>query len=272
MTTNGDLTTLVSVLGTNGQLPQAELVQGKDGCFYGVTTVGGSSYVGGTVFRMTTNGDLTTLVSFNGTNGSYPCGLVQGSDGNFYGTTSEGGEHGVGTGFKMAPDGILTTLASFNGNNGENPSGTLIQGSDGDFYGTTSQGGQGYGSVFRMTTNGLVTTLASFDSNSGWWPKSGVVEGSDGNLYGTTEDGSLYTFWGTIFRVVMPVFLDARQNGNDLILLWQTNRIGFTLQSTVDLTPPVTWTDASDVPRVLGAQFVVTNTISGNARFYRLRK
>ena len=42
----------------------------------------------GTVFQVTTNGTLTTLVSFNCTNGAYPyAALTLGNDGNFYGTT-----------------------------------------------------------------------------------------------------------------------------------------------------------------------------------------
>ena len=53
----------------------------------------------GTVFKVTTNGTLTTLVSFNGTNGAYPhAGLTLGNDGNFYGTTSQGGSNPVGMG------------------------------------------------------------------------------------------------------------------------------------------------------------------------------
>jgi len=66
--------------------------------------------------------------------------------------------------------------------------------------------------------------------------------------------------------------LTARPNGNELILFWPTNAVGFTLQSTLDLTPPVTWIDSTSVPAVIGAQFALTNTTSGGARFYRLRK
>ena len=40
------------------------------------------------MFQVTTNGTLTTLVTFTGTNGENPnAGLTLGPDGNFYGTT-----------------------------------------------------------------------------------------------------------------------------------------------------------------------------------------
>ena len=66
--------------------------------------------------------------------------------------------------------------------------------------------------------------------------------------------------------------LKARPNGNELILSWPTNAPGFILQSTFDLTPPVTWLDSTSVPAVIGAHFTLTNTTSAGARFYRLRK
>jgi uncharacterized repeat protein (TIGR03803 family) len=69
---------------------------------------------GGTVFKMTPGGVLTTLVSFNGANGNSPqAPLIQGSDGNFYGTTTYGGPGGAGTVFQVTPAGVLTTLVSF---------------------------------------------------------------------------------------------------------------------------------------------------------------
>ena len=48
------------------------------------------------MFKISTNGALTSLYSFTGGNdGADPqAGLVQGSDGNFYGTTAGGGTNG----------------------------------------------------------------------------------------------------------------------------------------------------------------------------------
>src|SRR5436190_20098273 len=63
-------------------------VQGSDGVLYGTTQQGGV-WGHGTVYRLTTNGDLTTLASFNYTNGARPdTGVIQGPDGALYGTAS----------------------------------------------------------------------------------------------------------------------------------------------------------------------------------------
>jgi len=124
----------------NGASPRG-LVQGSDGNFYGTCGGGGTNGGNGTVFRLSTNGVLTTLYSFTGgSDGAGPnAPLVQGSDGNFYGTTSQGGRNGWGTVFKITPrDGVLTNLHSFQGvSDGGLPSAPLVQGSDGYFYGTT---------------------------------------------------------------------------------------------------------------------------------------
>ena len=52
------------------------MIQGKDGNLYGTTAYGGTYDVDsggdGTVFKMTTAGALTTLASFNNTNGADP--------------------------------------------------------------------------------------------------------------------------------------------------------------------------------------------------------
>jgi len=64
---------------------------------------------------------LTTLASFDGSNGQTPAAmLVQGSDGNFYGTAYGGGANVYyGAVFKITPAGTLTTLYSFCSKSGQ---------------------------------------------------------------------------------------------------------------------------------------------------------
>jgi uncharacterized repeat protein (TIGR03803 family) len=148
------VTTLYSFTGGNdGYSPEAALVQGNDGNFYGATSSGGTN-LDGTIFRITTNGVLTTLHAFAGdSDGATAYGsLLQLADGNLYGTTAYGGAYNDGTVFRITPDGTLTILAWFDGYSGANPESALVQGSDGALYGTTLSGGvNGNGTVFRIT-------------------------------------------------------------------------------------------------------------------------
>ena len=204
------LTTLYSFAGSDGALPEAGLVRGSDGNFYGTTYFGGTNG-DGTVFKITPSGTLTTLYSFAGSDGVDPvAGLVQGIDGNFYGTTYQGGANGEGAVFKITPSGTLTTLYGFAGSDGEFPYAGLVQGSDGNFYGTTVFGGAdcldlGCGTVFQITPSGTLTTLYNFAGSDGVAPYAGLVQGSDGNFYGTTQQGGANNV-GTVFRlgVVRP--------------------------------------------------------------------
>lgn len=127
ITPQGALTTLYSFCSggspcSDGGEPQGTLIQGTDGNFYGTTSFGGTgSGAGGTVFKITPDGVLTTLYNFcsqgipDCADGNYPYGaLVQGTDGNFYGTTeSNGWGPPYGTIFKITPDGTFTNLHSF---------------------------------------------------------------------------------------------------------------------------------------------------------------
>ena len=227
MTAAGVVTTLHSFGGNDGSGPQAGLLQGADGNFYG-TAYGGGAYNNGTVFRITRSGALTTLHSFNVTDGSGPVGmLVEASDGNFYGTTQFGGAFDFfgGTIFRITPSGTLTTLYSFCAQSGctdgLDPLGGLVQASDGNFYGTTVLGGvnvgcganSGCGTLFQITPAGTLTTLYSFcaqpNCTDGTLPGQPLMQASDGNLYGTTTDGGTgpqclgYPGCGTIFRTTL---------------------------------------------------------------------
>jgi uncharacterized repeat protein (TIGR03803 family) len=182
--------------GNDGAYPFGALTLGNDGKFYG-TSSGGGSAGDGTVFKVTTNGSLTTLVDFN--YGAYPTGgLTLGIDGSFYGTTEAGGSANYGTVFKVTTNGSLTTLVDFN--YGASPSGGLTLGNDGNFYGTTVMGGStNYGTVFKVTTNGTLTTLVVFNFTNGASPQAGLTLGNDGNFYGTTYGGG--NGYGTVFQV-----------------------------------------------------------------------
>jgi len=131
----GSLTTLLEFDTANGANPVSGLVQGADGSFYGTAQYGGNGGGGymvydpgyGTVFRITPEGALTTLVNFDSANGANPAGiLLQSSDGNFYGTTS-GGTSGDGTLFQINPDGSFATIADFSSTNEAAPTGALAR-------------------------------------------------------------------------------------------------------------------------------------------------
>lgn len=122
--------------------PATRLVEGANGNFYGTTAKGGMNDLG-TVFKVTPDGSLTVLVSFNGANGLNPRGgMILGRDGNFYGTTSGNSFPNFGTIFKMVPGGALTTIFNFQSTNGNSPYGRLLQGTNGVLYGTTFTGAQ----------------------------------------------------------------------------------------------------------------------------------
>src|SRR6266581_1511974 len=58
-----------------GLWPQGALVQGKEGNFYGTTAVGGK-WASGTIFKVSPEGEFTTLAHFDGTNGYWPYGAL----------------------------------------------------------------------------------------------------------------------------------------------------------------------------------------------------
>jgi uncharacterized repeat protein (TIGR03803 family) len=151
---------------------------------------------------------LTTLFSFNHTDGFEPLGvLARDSAGNLYGTTASGGTDNVdGVAYKLTPTGSETVLHNFTlGSDGGSPEGGLILGSSGILYGTTSLGAgsaHDYGTVFSLTSSGALTTRFTFTCTAtscpnGANPQSAPVPDTSDNLYGTTYDGTC----GTVFKL-----------------------------------------------------------------------
>jgi uncharacterized repeat protein (TIGR03803 family) len=106
ITPSGTLSIVHTFNMTDGSQPTAGLIQATDRSFYGTTSEGGCQNQG-TVFKITSNGVVTTLYNFcsqtNCADGAIPnAPLLQGTDGNFYGTTHGGGTRGAGTVFKLS--------------------------------------------------------------------------------------------------------------------------------------------------------------------------
>jgi uncharacterized repeat protein (TIGR03803 family) len=215
-------TTLHSFDSTDGATPFAGLILATDGNLYG-TTGGQGTSGGGTVFKITPSGTLTTLYNFcaraNCTDGNIPiAGLVQATNGNFYGTTLGGGVFLEGTVFEITPSGALTTLYTFcaqtNCTDGQAPGSALVQGTDGNFYGTTALGGSGtppVGTVFKITPSGSLTTLHSFDRTDGEQPYGTLIQATNGNFYGTASIGGANGN-GTVFKITSSGALTTLYN------------------------------------------------------------
>jgi uncharacterized repeat protein (TIGR03803 family) len=232
--TNGDFTSLHSFDGDDGMQPMAGLLEGADGALYGTTYLTNQGGFGGTVYRITTAGALTTLHEF-----VYPyfypkAPLIQLADGKLYGTTSwypatafristdgsnfeplsniaasdagleEGSDgylYGTGEGFvfRLSPVNfnyqVIHQLPGFEGR----PS-ALIEIDGSGFMGTCAGSGNYGGFVFLVYPSGQYQTVDEFPiAPPGKRPTGGIVEGADGGIYGTTQEGG-YRF-GTIFRV-----------------------------------------------------------------------
>jgi uncharacterized repeat protein (TIGR03803 family) len=208
ITPGGEFTTLYTFspttggINSDGATPYSRLMQASDGNFYGTTYTGGA-YGGGTVYRITPAGVLTSLYSFgtvggvgdSNVDGRNPfAGLIEGSDGNLYGgTPNGGGVHDLGTLYRITLGGELTTLHQFN------PTTNLTL----SFAASPSAITLGQ---FANLTWSLAGTIAS----EGGGPKQTLLLGKDGNFYGfggEVSSGSDSVFQMTpagIFTTILP--------------------------------------------------------------------
>jgi len=165
-----------------GEFVAPVLVLGSDGYVYCSDEGNESEHILGGIYKMSSTGVPTKLVSFAGMGitssgdsalGACPLGaLVQGADGNFYGVTDGAANPSAyGTVFEMTPSGTLKTVALsstagivFLGGAGGFAY-HLIQGSDGSFYGTSYYGGvNGDGTIFKFTPPADVVTQPAAQS------------------------------------------------------------------------------------------------------------
>ncbi len=278
---------LLNSTNSDGVLPYGGLIVSGNR-LYGTAAEGGNSG-SGTIFAMQTNGSNFTVLhhfapslDFTNSDGARPRGALIESAGVLYGTTFYGGSSAAGTVFALNIDGTgFTNLHHFSGLSGNTNSdgvhpdaGLLLSGST--LYGTASGGGSvGAGTVFSLKSDGSgFTTLYGFTGvDDGASPSSDLALSAN-VLYGTTVYGGGGNN-GTVFSLTLPAGiappLTIAFSGVDVVLSWATNFPGFTLESKTNLNTNL-WSIVSPAPVVSGTNYLVTNAISGSARFYRLRQ
>ncbi len=69
----------------------------------------------------------------------------------------------------------------------------------------------------------------------------------------------------------VPPSLQLTRASAELLFSWSTNSLWFVLEAATSLSPGA-WTPVTELRSVTGDQVIVTNSITGNSRFYRLRR
>jgi len=237
-------------------------VQGGDGNLYSTSSQGGIGGQG-TVFQITTNGRLTTLVWFNGTNGANPQGaLIQARDGSFYGTAEFGrtgynGASGSGDGFVFR-----LTLPLFLSNPFTQASGTATAPYSASL------------STNAVTPAGDVLTFAKV-SGPAW-----LSVAPDGTLSGTPALGDIggnmfvvsladtngWASAATMSISVVPLpSISLSTQGTNIVLSWSGGQPAYSVQMATDLTGPAWQTIAGPMTNTT---LLVAPT--NRAAFYRV--
>ena len=77
--------------------------------------------------------------------------------------------------------------------------------------------------------------------------------------------------WADVTPPALPE-LTALQTGRAILLQWPTNFTAFTLQTTLGLTSPATWTAVLTAPTLSGTNYTVQLGTTNAARFFRLQR
>jgi uncharacterized repeat protein (TIGR03803 family) len=278
VTSSGDYEILHNFDYTDGSGPNGGLVLAGDGNYYGTTAWGGTNGGDGTIYRLNADLSVTSLFSFDGTNGLNPSDdLVVGQDGKLYGRTEAGGANGDGTIFSISTNGVFELLFSFGGTNGIRPHAALFAGDDGNFYGATASGGTNAqdGVIYEITPAGSFQIVAYFNGDNGLSAFSPLVRNIDGTLYGTTFNGGAYGS-GNIYQLSFastpsPDILKIAKNGAGATLTASgVAGRAYQLLGTTNLNRPV-WLPVGNAVTASNAIFTASDNLpASKQKFYRL--
>lgn len=90
-------------------------------------------------------------------------------------------------------------------------------------------------------------------------------------LLGGTSTNTTISITGMRFYQFDPPFLSAHLAGANIVVSWPATVTGYSLESTAGIGSP-SWSAITNVPTHSGMRQYVTNSVSGESRFYRLKK
>jgi uncharacterized repeat protein (TIGR03803 family) len=189
--------------GTDPTNPSALIIDGS-GNLYGAST-GGGSFNNGAVFKVTPQGALSLLYSFNGNDSLdavSPINLVQDSKGNLYGDTEFVARSYGGDLFRLTPDSSDTYTFSSLYVAPDAPS-QMILNPAGDVFWLNCgyEGGPTCDSNTSLNeiSNGQNTVLYFFTS-TGFYASGNYVMDKSGNIYGTEGGDGGQNSWGLVYK------------------------------------------------------------------------
>jgi|HubBroStandDraft_6_1064221.scaffolds.fasta_scaffold42519_2 uncharacterized repeat protein (TIGR03803 family) len=194
-----------------GAFPQGGLFRDPEGNLYGTTFAGGNSNCNcGTIFKLDTSNNLTTLHQFNSyTSGRYPESRLLDVKGTLYGTTAGGGgacssaNGGCGVVFSLNSAGRYAVVHEFTGTADGSQPGDLIRDSAGNLYGAAElDGPDGFGTVFEIDTSGTFAILHTFTGGSdGGYPQGRLLRDVNGNIHGVAGTAADRLDQGEVFHL-----------------------------------------------------------------------
>jgi hypothetical protein len=227
-----------------------------------------SADFGGDIFEVDSNGVPTVYAS--GLN--EPIYLAFDSVGNLFVSCVAGGGFGDGYITKITTNGAQSFFAS-----GLNQPKGLVFDSKGNLLVAEGE----TGNIYEYTTNGVQSSYAVVTNSS-----SEIAFDNAGDLFVTqpgnncvvkiAPDGTQSLFASGLDNPTalafqpLPVLNISLSGANAVSLSWPTNALGFTLQSTTNLNPPVIWTTVSFPPIAAGGFNVLTIPATNSQVFFQL--
>lgn len=219
-----------------------------------------------------------------------PFGVAVDNAGNVY--VADTGNHTIR---KITPSGVVSTLAGrfgiagsadglradarFNGPFGiaaDNSSNGSSTDAPGDLYVADTYNH----TIRKITATGVVSTPAGLagtaghsdgaGSNAQFYNPSQTAVDAGGNVY-VADSGNNTIRVGRLV-ILVPPLLEITNLTDRVVLSWPALATGFVLESATSLNPAVVWTPLTNAARVTNNLFVLTNSVSGPALFYRLRQ